>query len=1071
MEFQESGDWHSFASAEVSFSAEIITEVSLSRIWEAEGPVLAGGAMLSRDRNDPPEPQGQPPSVSLESLEEVGDFHFSSDGFGTALEYYEAALLRLQSYDARDTITTARLHRKVADCYRSRGFLQKSAAHLDLAFENLEGHESEVEFGVSLTRRADVRILVGQPERALKDALMAIEVLRTSAAHSEFAYAQTVAAICYGRLGQPDRYEQINLDALATYRRIEDQAGIANVLNNLGIAYKNSCRWDKAVQSLTKAKDLSESLGLTRRLSRTLLNLGIVHSKLREFEEAIASLRRARRLARSLGDNATQVKVMNSLGRALLMTGRYRQAEKYLLEARVMAERHHLARSEALADEFLGDLMAAQGRLDEARENYESGLRIGREIAPRGDVVGEILRRMADLELRSGLRSQAIATARRALRICESCGETHEIGFIYRTLGDALAGLGKKSEAEKAYRASLDSFVATANPYELAQSRLHYARFKIADPQAGSDAEAHLLAIREAQLAADTFQALEEEDSHCEAGLTLARAHQLAGNHDEGLLVLYEIEHAAEDCGNEALCAEARDLRREFESSVVTSTQGMNLFSDLYGLASNSINGVAQVDQQMQSVLQAVCAKTQCSAAFLALLPEGKGPACIKSTLGMTLQEARDLSRFLATEEISVSVWTDHDAGFAACFPAIANRASAMLCHPLRFEGRTMGLLYLERSAEATEEPVARRSFSQDDVSFVATYVNLAAVVLSELFRDELQAEARTPSLGSSDAGDLHPELSRVITQDPELRRVLSLAARVAASDCTVLLSGETGTGKGLVAQSVHRMSNRADKKFIALNCAALPEQLLESELFGHARGAFTGADHQKVGLLEAAHGGTVFLDEVGKTSLFMQGKLLQFLDSSEIRPVGTNEFHKVDVRVVCASKVDLHTLVDEGRFLEDLYYRLNDFPLSIPPLRDRAGDVPLLVQFYLKRLCAKNGREIPKIMAPAMQMLRNYSWPGNVRELEKVIQRALILGDPGKPLTVAQLSEDLLGEQGEDGQGQKTLREHVGDLEKRLIESSLTRTCGNKAEAARQLGISYPSLLQKIKQFCLDAA
>ena len=201
-----------------------------------------------------------------------------------------------------------------------------------------------------------------------------------------------------------------------------------------------------------------------------------------------------------------------------------------------------------------------------------------------------------------------------------------------------------------------------------------------------------------------------------------------------------------------------------------------------------------------------------------------------------------------------------------------------------------------------------------------------------------------------------------------------------------------------------------------------------------------------------------------------MQGKLLQFLDSSEIRPVGDNVFRKVDVRVVCASKVDLRQLVDEGRFLEDLYYRLNDFPLVIPPLRERVGDVPLLVEFYLKRLTEKNGREVPKLSSQVMRLLNAYAWPGNVRELEKVIQRALILADPGQPLILAHLSEELQAiELGPAVPEQKTLREHVSELENRLIESSLQRSGGNKAEAARCLGISYPSLLQKIKRLPLD--
>jgi transcriptional regulator with GAF, ATPase, and Fis domain len=686
-------------------------------------------------------------------------------------------------------------------------------------------------------------------------------------------------------------------------------------------------------------------------------------------------------------------------------------------------------------------------------------LRIARIVAPKGDVVGEILRRIAELELRSGLRSQAIATARRALRICTSCGETHEVGFIHRTLAEAFAALGKSQDAEKSYRASIDSFSATTNPYELARARLSYARFKLA----AQDSASCLTAAREAQLAVDAFRVLEEDCALCEAGLVLARAHEGAGNHDDGLLTLYEIEHAAEECGNEELAREVCRLRRQFETSVVSSTQNLNLFGELYALAHQP----ERVEEQLEEVLRAVCDRTQCSAAFLALLPSGEPAAEIKATLSLRLEEARDLSRYLMQDDFEAVAWSDHDAAFATRFPAVARRAGAILCQPLRFEGEVIGLLYLERAAQLVESDPTQRSFTQDDVAFVSTYVNLAAAVLYELFREVLDPQS-VPSAKSGNAGDLHPVLSRVITQDPTLRSVLALAARVAKSDCTVLLSGETGTGKGLVAQSVHRMSPRSRKKFISLNCAAMPEQLLESELFGHARGAFTGADHQKVGLLEAAHGGTVFLDEVGKTSLFMQGKLLQFLDSSEIRPVGTNEFRKVDVRVICASKADLRTLVEEGRFLEDLYYRLNDFPLTIPPLRDRAGDVPLLVQFYLGRLCEKNGREVPRVLASVMQRLNSYTWPGNVRELEKVIQRALILTDPGKPMTLAELSEDLRDEE-EENPSQKTLREHVAELERRLIETSLCRSGGNKAEVARNLGISYPSLLQKIKQFELD--
>ncbi|MFQ5600967.1 MAG: sigma 54-interacting transcriptional regulator, partial [Candidatus Krumholzibacteriia bacterium] len=921
--------------------------------------------MLSRDRHDPSKPQSRPPANPFEALEEVGDFHRASDSYGTALEYYEGALTTLGVEQELDPTVAARVNRKIADCYRAKGVLDRALHYVERARQFLKGYEFEVEYGVVLGCRADVLFVQGKTEAALRDAELAMEILKSTAAHREFAFAQRLAARCHGRLGDSAAFEQLNLDALATYRRIEDQVGIAHVLNNLGLAYKNACQWDKAIRYLTQAKEISEKLGLTRRLARTLLNLGIVFMKRREFDEAISHLRRARRQAQRLGDSFTLVSVLNSMGRALMMAGRFSQAEKFLLQARVMAERNHFARSEALADEFLGDLMMAQNRLDEARENYESGLRKARSIAPRGDAVGEILRRIAELELRSGLRSQAIATAKRALKICQGCGETFEIGFIHRTLGRAYEGLGKTRLATSAMVASVKGFEETHNPYELAWSRTALAALYVA----GGGRESLLRASREAQNAVEAFRALEEDRSYCHAGLVLAQAHKGLGNADDGLLVLYDVERVCEDNPEFELLPPARALRKEFECALVSSVSGetsqLNLFSELYSLASHG----GQFDEQLKTVLQSLCGKTQCSAAFLALVLPGQKDPALKGAYGLDGAEAMNLGRHLVREGLQPLVMAQVDGAFAERFPAVAKRAGAVLCQPLVFEERTLGVLYLERSS--SQGPAA---FCQDEIEFVATYANLAGVVLFELFREDFRAED-----AAHEGRDLHPSLRRVITRDPAMFQVLALTEKVARSNCTVLLSGETGTGKGLLAHCLHQLSDRRGKRFIALNCAALPEQLLESELFGHVRGAFTGAETNKIGLLEAAHGGTVFLDEVGKTSLLMQGKLLQFLDSSEVRPVGSNDSRKVDVRVVCASKVDLRALIQEGRFLEDLFYRLNDFPISIPPLRARNGDVKLLIEHYLRKCSEELHKNVPGLSRQALRILQEYGWPGNV--------------------------------------------------------------------------------------------
>jgi transcriptional regulator with PAS, ATPase and Fis domain len=300
--------------------------------------------------------------------------------------------------------------------------------------------------------------------------------------------------------------------------------------------------------------------------------------------------------------------------------------------------------------------------------------------------------------------------------------------------------------------------------------------------------------------------------------------------------------------------------------------------------------------------------------------------------------------------------------------------------------------------------------------------------------------------------------------------KLLNLSERVAHSNATVLLQGETGTGKGLIAYAVHLLSERRDRRFVHINCAAMPESLLESELFGHVKGSFTGASSDKDGLLMEANGGTIFLDEIGKTTLSMQGKLLQFLDSGKVRKVGSNELIPVDVRVICASKADLLRLCDEGRFLEDFFYRINDFPLTVPPLRKRREDIELLFFHYLRKFTREMDKQIVDITDEALGLLRRHHWPGNVRELEKVVKRAVILADDGEAIEPVHLpAEVVTSGGGRNGNGKPTtLRERIDRLEKVEIQAALERNRWNKSQTALELSISYPSLLSKIKRYNL---
>lgn len=306
------------------------------------------------------------------------------------------------------------------------------------------------------------------------------------------------------------------------------------------------------------------------------------------------------------------------------------------------------------------------------------------------------------------------------------------------------------------------------------------------------------------------------------------------------------------------------------------------------------------------------------------------------------------------------------------------------------------------------------------------------------------------------------------IGESVQVKKVFRIVNRVARTDSSVIIVGETGTGKEMVAGAIHYNSLRADGPFVRVNCAALPEQLLESELFGYAKGAFTGADRMRVGRFEHANGGTIFLDEIADMSLFTQAKVLRVIQEKEFERLGSNETVKTDVRIISATNKDLMERMRKSLFREDLYYRLNVVTIRLPPLRERNGDIGLLIQFFQKKLSVEMNKKIRGIEPGAMQMLTRYHWPGNIRELENAIERAVLLAE-GEMITTEDLNLFFAGEGPEEDEGRIRLPEKgikLADAERDLIEQALQRCSWVQKDAARLLGISTRSLNYKVKQF-----
>jgi two-component system response regulator PilR (NtrC family) len=346
----------------------------------------------------------------------------------------------------------------------------------------------------------------------------------------------------------------------------------------------------------------------------------------------------------------------------------------------------------------------------------------------------------------------------------------------------------------------------------------------------------------------------------------------------------------------------------------------------------------------------------------------------------------------------------------------------------------------------------------------------LKIVVRNALERQELREENIRLK---AELGRQHG-LEQVIGVSSSMTALFEMVRSIAPTGSTVLITGESGTGKELVASAIHALSPRRDGPFVSVNCGALPDTLLESELFGHMKGAFTDAHVNKKGLFEAAHRGTLFLDEVGETSPSMQVKLLRALQEKKIRRVGSTEEVEVDVRVISATNVPLESLVRERRFREDLFYRLQVIPIRTPPLRERREDVPLLAEHFMQRYAQEMGKRVAKISDEALGLLARYGWPGNVRELENVMERAVAL-EVTEAILPDRLPDALRG----GGPGPRAeaaigpgfnLDEHLHDLEGRFLMEALDKARGDRAEAARILGVTPRSLRYLIQKHALPA-
>lgn len=483
------------------------------------------------------------------------------------------------------------------------------------------------------------------------------------------------------------------------------------------------------------------------------------------------------------------------------------------------------------------------------------------------------------------------------------------------------------------------------------------------------------------------------------------------------------------------------------------TVRDLNLLLDF----SRNLNSVRGLTALQEKALDAVLAAVPADRAAI-LLTEDGGEA-FSSIAGrdrrlgpnQPIHVSRTILNSVLKDNVTVlSSDVPGDDAYREAESLLERRVHSVLAVPLEVRGTVLGVLYLEASSPGSR-------FDPDLLQLVTTLGNITALALENArYLDRLDGENRR----------LNEELNihhSMVGESKAMQEVYQFVSRVAGRDSTVLIFGESGTGKELVARAVHINSPRKDRPFVAINCAAITETLLESELFGHERGAFTGAVAQKKGRLEVAEGGTVFLDEIGELALPMQAKLLRVLQEREFERVGGTRPIKLDVRLVAATNRDLKEASSTGAFRSDLYYRLNVVSLHMPALRERREDIPLLAAFFANQHGEKVKRMVAGIAPEARACLMRYDWPGNVRELENAIERAVVLGST-ELILAEDLPESILEETAAAGEPANALAEGLRIAKKMLIEKAIQQANGNYTEAAKLLGVHANHLFRLIR-------
>ncbi|MDH4337628.1 MAG: sigma 54-interacting transcriptional regulator [Candidatus Krumholzibacteria bacterium] len=873
------------------------------------------------------------------------------------------------------------------------------------------------------------------------------------------ALAQRWMGLAYAVIGRHEDAECAYQDALSGLRRFGMDLSYAATLNDYAVLRRKFGHHLQARDLLQDAIRRFDTLGVERNKQLAIVNLGIVAEHLGDWDSAERHYRRAISLlsADDEGQRVTQSTPMRdaclaNLEHLQILRRRFAGVEECLssiLGGQVVDRLP--SRVRAIVSEYLGEYHMEQGNYDLALLQFDEAEKVCQPTLAGSDVVTEISRRRADLFVRMGRPETAIEIALGNVRLCKRLCDRHELGATERVLGEAYTTVGSFEKARAALRASSRLLGVTHDCYELMRTYIAQAKCDVASCATGM-AELALLEARQLakRLELDYYQALiaialidtlGPQERFDEANTWLVEATALRDN----------LEGIDRDRVEAELKRAAGELQVAMTRASVRSAEVLKTICRVYEDARFPFEDL-KPDLAYQ-VAQSVGAES------LFVIGRCGGGYRVPLTYNIAANEAKEIVRQM-------------DRGPRKNTLLGVTGEPKVLQTP---KGKTLVAVPCRHEETDRRDPTSYILCTRFEELVTVTprqleLLGASAEALARLIEDEEERSGKP--VGENDEATIrvrHPRGSfkDIQTIDPDMIKVIRMAERAATSVAPILLEGETGVGKELFARAIHGASHRKDGAFVAVNAGGLSVHLVESELFGHVKGSFTGANGDRVGLIETARGGTLFLDEIGEMSEELQVKLLRLLENGEFRRLGESAVRQADVRVISATNRDLKKEVERGTFRRDLFYRVSPIRLTIPPLRLRTRDIQLLVRHFLRDCAALNGiadRYI-EIDVKAMEGLELYDWPGNVRELYNEILRVVSLIGRGDLVKFAMLSDNIKEYLKSKNRGDGLLDRSVEQYERRLILNALDKNDWNRMRTADSVGVPRTTLLAKLKR------